>query len=189
MRVEAFDAFLANVELTHAVRSSVAGLDADDLDALTQRVVALVGERELGRRALDNQKFALDQHAIVSMTDVLGTITYANDRFCGISGYAREELLGQNHRIIGSGALGSNVARALANQPSIILADEPIASLDPMNAQIVMDSLRRIHDEDGRTVIANLHTLDTARRYCDRLVFVFDGDAAGQKAADRAAGW
>lgn len=65
--------------------------------------------------------------------------------------------------------------------PKIILADEPIASLDPMNAQIVMDTLRRIHDEDGRTVIANLHTLDTARRYCDRVIgmrkgrIVFDG--------------
>jgi len=50
-----------------------------------------------------------------------------------------------------------------------------------MNAQVVMDALRRIHDEDGRTVIANLHTLDTARRYCDRVIgmrggrIVFDG--------------
>jgi phosphonate transport system ATP-binding protein len=50
-----------------------------------------------------------------------------------------------------------------------------------MNAQIVMDALRRIHEEDGRTVIANLHTLDTARRYCDRVIgmlhgrIVFDG--------------
>jgi phosphonate transport system ATP-binding protein len=59
--------------------------------------------------------------------------------------------------------------------PAIILADEPIASLDPMNAQIVMDALRRIHDEDGRMVIANLHTLDTARRYCDRVIGMRDG--------------
>ena len=65
--------------------------------------------------------------------------------------------------------------------PKLILADEPIASLDPMNAQIVMETLRRIHEEDGRTVIANLHTLDTARKYCDRVIgmrqgrIVFDG--------------
>ena len=67
------------------------------------------------------------------------------------------------------------IARALMQDPRIILADEPIASLDPMNAQIVMDTLRRIHEEDGRTVIANLHTLDTARRYCDRVIGMRDG--------------
>ena len=44
-----------------------------------------------------------------------------------------------------------------------------------MNAQVVMQSLRRIHEEDGRMVIANLHTLDTARRYCDRVVGMRDG--------------
>ena len=67
------------------------------------------------------------------------------------------------------------IARALMQDPKIILADEPIASLDPMNAQVVMDTLRRINLEDGRMVIANLHTLDTARRYCDRVIGMRDG--------------
>lgn len=67
------------------------------------------------------------------------------------------------------------IARALMQDSQIILADEPIASLDPMNAQVVMDTLKRINIEDGRMVVANLHTLDTARRYCDRVIGMRDG--------------
>ncbi|MEL6737222.1 MAG: phosphonate ABC transporter ATP-binding protein, partial [Pseudomonadota bacterium] len=57
------------------------------------------------------------------------------------------------------------IARALMQNPKAILADEPIASLDPRNAQVVMESLREINRRDGITVITNLHTLDTARAY------------------------
>ena len=73
------------------------------------------------------------------------------------------------------------IARALMQQPKVILADEPIASLDPRNAQIVMQSLSDINRNDGITVITNLHTLDTARTYCQRIIgmqagkVVFDG--------------
>ncbi|MEL6967971.1 MAG: phosphonate ABC transporter ATP-binding protein [Pseudomonadota bacterium] len=73
------------------------------------------------------------------------------------------------------------IARALMQNPKVILADEPIASLDPRNAQVVMESLREINRRDGITVITNLHTLDTARAYCERIIgmskgkVVFDG--------------
>jgi len=67
------------------------------------------------------------------------------------------------------------IARALMQDPHMILADEPIASLDPMNAKIVMDALREIHERDGKIVVCNLHTLDTARSYCDRVIGMRDG--------------
>jgi len=76
------------------------------------------------------------------------------------------------------------IARALVQEPKIMLADEPIASLDPLNAKLVMDALRAINREDGLTVVCNLHTLDTARTYCDRIIgmqegrVVFDGPAS-----------
>ena len=67
------------------------------------------------------------------------------------------------------------IARALMQRPDVLLADEPIASLDPRNATIVMDALRRINREDGITVVCNLHTLDTARAYCDRVIGMLSG--------------
>ena len=76
------------------------------------------------------------------------------------------------------------ISRALAQEPKMMLADEPIASLDPLNATVVMDALRDINRQDGITVMCNLHTLDTARSYCDRVVgmlkgrVVFDGTPA-----------
>jgi phosphonate transport system ATP-binding protein len=73
------------------------------------------------------------------------------------------------------------ICRALVQEPDIVLADEPIASLDPRNTKLVMDALLRLNKHFGITVICNLHDLDIARDYCDRLIgmaqgrVVFDG--------------
>ena len=67
------------------------------------------------------------------------------------------------------------IARALVQEPALILADEPIASLDPRNTKIVMDALQRINKHFGLTVIVNLHSLELARGYCDRLVGMAQG--------------
>jgi phosphonate transport system ATP-binding protein len=76
------------------------------------------------------------------------------------------------------------IARALAQRPRVILADEPVASLDPPTSHVVMRDLQRINAELGITVIVNLHFLDLATRYGERLIglrsgkVVFDGSGA-----------
>ncbi len=127
-------------------------------------VVSNVLHGTLNRRSTLSTMFNLypqdDIHKAIDILDRLGIAEQAPKRAEALSG-------GQQQRVA--------IARALMQDPKIILADEPIASLDPMNAQIVMQSLRQIHEEDGRMVIANLHTLDTARRYCDRVIGMRDG--------------
>lgn len=108
-----------------------------------------------------------DVNAALAALDRLGIAQEAPKRAEELSG-------GQQQRVA--------IARALMQDPHMVLADEPIASLDPMNAKIVMDALREIHERDNKIVLCNLHTLDTARGYCDRVIgmrdgqIVFDGD-------------
>jgi phosphonate transport system ATP-binding protein len=99
--------------------------------------------------------------------DRVGLAEYAMNRADALSG-------GQQQRVA--------IARTLIQEPDIILADEPIASLDPMNAKAVMDALADINRRDGITVLCNLHTLDTARAYCGRII----GMAAGRVVFDGA---
>ena len=76
------------------------------------------------------------------------------------------------------------IAKILAQEPRLILGDEPVASLDVANGAAVMETLRRIASETGLTVIATLHHVEYARRYADRVLglrggrLVFDGPAA-----------
>lgn len=100
----------------------------------------------------------------------VGVADYAGQRANTLSG-------GQQQR----GA----IARALVQKAKIILADEPVASLDPVSARKVMEILRDLNQTDGLTVIVTLHQVDYALRYCDRVVAlkagkkVYDGPAAG----------
>jgi phosphonate transport system ATP-binding protein len=77
------------------------------------------------------------------------------------------------------------IAKILAQEPQVILADEPVASLDVMNGALVMETLQRIATTAGITVIANLHHVEYARRYADRVLglghgrLMFDGPPAG----------
>ena len=82
----------------------------ESLESLSLLMRDLVRQNEEGQKDLHEaladlayQKFALDQHAIVSITNLAGDITYANDKLCEISGYSRQELMGQNHRMSNSG--------------------------------------------------------------------------------------
>jgi phosphonate transport system ATP-binding protein len=73
------------------------------------------------------------------------------------------------------------IARTLMQQPGIILADEPVSSLDPKLSRVVLDLLKRICREDGITALVSLHTLELTREYADRVIglnrgrIVFDG--------------
>lgn len=67
------------------------------------------------------------------------------------------------------------IARALAQQPRLMLADEPVASLDPVSSRQVLAQLKRICREDGITTILSLHQIDLAREYADRIIGLSNG--------------
>ncbi|MFA5569539.1 MAG: phosphonate ABC transporter ATP-binding protein [Trueperaceae bacterium] len=96
--------------------------------------------------------------------------------------YVRADALsgGQQQRV--------GIARALAQNPSVMLADEPVASLDPPTSHAVMSDLKRISREDGITTVVNLHFIDMARDYADRIVGMRDGlvvfDGTPEEATD-----
>lgn len=74
-----------------------------DLESVARLIEGLVREREASRRALDHQKFALDQHAAVTVSDAAGRIVYANHKLSELSGYSIEELVGEHQLLLSSG--------------------------------------------------------------------------------------
>jgi phosphonate transport system ATP-binding protein len=135
------------------------------LDVMTNVLIGRLAEVPYWRSLLQIWR-PEDRLAALSALAMFDMVPIAGQRAESLSG-------GQQQRVA--------ICRALVQEPELVLADEPIASLDPRNSKIVMDALLRINKQFGITVITNLHSLDTARSYCDRLIgmaqgrVVFDG--------------
>lgn len=85
------------------------------------------------------------------------------------------EALSRCDRLSGGQKQRVAIARAIAQQPEIIVADEPISSLDPVSSRNVMETLRNANQKYGMTIIANLHQLDYAREFCHRVIGMNNG--------------
>ena len=79
-----------------------------------------------------------------------------------------DELSGGQRQRVG-------IARAIIKKPILLLADEPVASLDPKAANIILSLLKKINQEFGTTILCNLHQVDLAKKYSDRIVGLMDG--------------
>jgi phosphonate transport system ATP-binding protein len=111
-------------------------------------------EGSLGIYSQQEREMALE------VIEQLGLTEQARKRCDQLSG-------GQKQRV--------GIARALVQKPALILCDEPIASLDPGSAKVIMDHLHRISRKMGITVLMNLHQVDVAIKYSDRVVGIREG--------------
>jgi phosphonate transport system ATP-binding protein len=102
----------------------------------------------------------VDRHIALECLERVGLLDQALTRVDALSG-------GQQQRV--------GIARALAQQPQVILADEPVASLDPASAHRILSFLRQICQDDGITAIVSLHQVDLAQTYADRLIGLSQG--------------
>lgn len=143
------------------------------------------------------QSFNLVKRSSVYKNVLSGRIGYHNwiETICGI--YTKREKMLALQSIDSLGILSKSyvradnlsggqqqrvaLARALTQEPSLILADEPVASLDPITTISVMNDFKKINKEKGITIVANMHHVDLALKYSNRIIgikageIVFDG--------------
>ncbi|MCT4708000.1 MAG: phosphonate ABC transporter ATP-binding protein [Ewingella sp.] len=129
------------------------------LTVLENVLIGALGSTPFWRTCLNLFTREQKQRALQALTRV-GMAQLAYQRVSTLSG-------GQQQRVA--------IARALMQQAKVILADEPIASLDPESARIVMETLHDINRLDGITVVVTLHQVDYALRYCERIVALRQG--------------
>ncbi|MCQ9616054.1 phosphonate ABC transporter ATP-binding protein [Paenalcaligenes niemegkensis] len=129
------------------------------LSVLTNVLLGHLGRMPRWRGSLGLFSAEEIERAMAALERV-GLVEYAHRRASTLSG-------GQQQRVA--------IARALSQQAEVILADEPIASLDPESARKVMDILADINQSDGKTVVVTLHQVDYAVRYCKRVVALKGG--------------
>ncbi len=138
------------------------------LSVLTNVLTGLLGQIS-GFRAFFGLFIKSEKQLALKALDRVGIAHTAGQRASTLSG-------GQQQR--------AAIARALVQGAAVILADEPIASLDPASSKRVMDALAQINAEDARTVVVSLHQVDYALKYCPRVValragaVVYDGASA-----------
>jgi phosphonate transport system ATP-binding protein len=143
------------------------------------------------------QHFNLVQRSSVLTNVLTGRLGYVNPAMSLINRFPKQDIDNAMHQLARVGIADKahnradelsggqqqrvGIARAMIQGPEMILADEPVASLDPVLAHSIMQYLETINKEDGMTVLCSLHFLDLVHRYADRVValneghLVFDG--------------
>lgn len=137
----------------------------NQLDVISNVLIGLGSRKNLFDLMIN--RFTVEEKAIaLDALDKVGMADFAYQRASTLSG-------GQQQRVA--------VARAIVKGSTILLADEPVASLDPESAKKVMDLIASLSDQYGLTLITSLHQIPVARKYCDRTIalnkgqLVFDG--------------
>ena len=141
----------------------------DRLDVLRNVLVGSFGRLPwwrplVGRYSVEERARALD---VINRVGMAEKVASRADRLSG----------GQRQRV--------GIARALMQQPRLILGDEPVSSLDPVIARSVLSLLREISEQDGIAVLLNLHNVELARFFAERIIgihagrIVYDGPASG----------